>query len=167
MILAVQHDSGRGEQVSRAHERAETVTASSALEPVLVVLVDVRAERLGVMRALLQASGMAAVVGAAEDRDGAVEEVLRIGADLVIVEIQMPVPEGLAIIGALRVRFPDLRIVVCSFDQAAESKRRASEEGADAYLSKPLDLPALRALLRRFADTPRRPRLDEGVTAAQ
>jgi two-component system, NarL family, captular synthesis response regulator RcsB len=122
-----------------------------------VVLVDARPERLQVMRMLLDGSGLVSVVGEAHTRNGAVEEVGRAGADLVIVEIQMPVDEGLATVASLRRHFPALRVVVCSFDQNAATRQLASENGADAYLGKPIDLGRFGDLLRVFATTTREP----------
>jgi DNA-binding NarL/FixJ family response regulator len=136
------------------------VTEAAALAPARVILVDVRAERLGVMRATLDASGLAAVIGAADTKRGVIEEVGRSSPDLVIVEIQMPVEEGLATIAVLRQHFPGLRIVVCTFHQDADTKRRARKDGADAYIGKPLDLAGLGALLRGFAATRRQPGLE-------
>ena len=140
---------------------------SFATALVRVVLVDARPERLRVMRMLLDASGLVTVVGEADSRDGAIEEVGRAGADLAIIEIQMPVDEGLATIAALRQRFPEVRIVVCSFDQNAATRRLAAENGSDAYLGKPIDLGRFADLLRVFATSTRQPAGDTMVTGAQ
>jgi DNA-binding NarL/FixJ family response regulator len=115
-----------------------------------VVIVDVRAERLRVTRSLLERSGLVDVVGETDSQTGALEVVARTSADLVLLEIQMPIDEGVATVGALRALFPDLRVVVCSFHQEAVARQRALEGGADAYLTKPIHLAALRALLGQF-----------------
>lgn len=122
-----------------------------------VVLVDVRAERLGVMRTLLDGTGLVTVIGEADTQEGALAEVARCRADVVVVEIQMPVAQGLATVAALRQEFPDLRIVVCSFHLGAETQRLALENGADTYLAKPVDVAALGRLLRLYATTTREP----------
>jgi len=122
-----------------------------------VVLVDVRAERLAVMRTLLDGTGLVRVIGEADTQERALDEVARCGADVVVVEIQMPVAEGLATVSALRLRFPDLRIVVCSFHLGAETQRLALENGADTYIAKPVDVRALGRLLRLYASTSREP----------
>jgi DNA-binding NarL/FixJ family response regulator len=122
-----------------------------------VVLVDVRSERLAVMRTLLDGTGLVSVVGEADTQERALEEIARCRADVVVVEIQMPVDAGLATVAALRQRFPDLRIVVCSFHLGAETQRLALENGADTYLAKPVDIAALGRLLRLYATTTRQP----------
>ncbi|GAC1532208.1 MAG: hypothetical protein NVS3B12_09540 [Acidimicrobiales bacterium] len=118
-----------------------------------VVIVDVRNERLRVTRSLLERSGLVDVVGDADSQASALELVERIGADLVLLEIQMPIDEGVATVVALRASFPDLRVVVCSFHQEADARRRALEGGADAYLTKPIHLAALRDLLRQLSSS--------------
>lgn len=128
-----------------------------------VVLVDVRPERRAVMRTLLEGSGMLSVVGEADSALGAVEEVGRTVAEVAIVEIQ-PVDDGLATVATLRQHFPQLRIVVCSFHQGAATKRSATDNGADAYLAKPVDYPSLRALLQQFVASKAEP---EAVTAGE
>jgi DNA-binding NarL/FixJ family response regulator len=151
---------------------AEAQEVASKAEPVVqaltrVVLVDARPERLHVMRMLLDDSGLVSVVGEAHSKDAAVEEAGRACADLVIVEIQMPVDEGLATVAALRHHFPAIRVVVCSFEQNADTRRLAGENGSDAYLGKPIDLGRFGDLLRLFATTPREPTSEGMVTGGQ
>ncbi|MGH2719140.1 MAG: response regulator [Actinomycetota bacterium] len=116
-----------------------------------VVLIDSRPDRMGVMRALLEGTGLAAVVGEANTKAAAVEEVGKSLPDVAFVEIQIPVAEGLQTVAELHDAFPQVRIVVCSFHQDAETLARARENGADAYLDKPVDFTGLRKLLAKFS----------------
>ena len=119
-----------------------------------VVLVDARAERRRLVRQVLEGPGvMATVIGEADSQPAALALLDRQDADLVILEIQMPVQEGLETIAALRDRFSRLRIVVCSFHRDRATKERALDQGADAYLDKPVSAVDLKAVLARlFAD---------------
>ncbi len=130
-----------------------------------VVLIDVRAERMAVMRTLLEGTELVSVVGEADSEAAALAEVERGHADLAVVEVQMPVVAGLAMVSALRARFPELRIVVCSFHLLSATKDQALENGADDYLAKPVDVRALGRLLRHYAATPR-PRAVAAMPAA-
>jgi CheY-like chemotaxis protein len=113
-----------------------------------VVLVDVRSERRAVMRRVVeQALGdgtVLAEVGTASEALAAVEHQ---GADVVVVEVQLPLAGGLAVIAALRVAYPALAIVVCTFHRDAATQRSAEEAGADAYLVKPVNSRDLRQAL--------------------
>ncbi len=104
-----------------------------------VVLIDARPDRRAVMRQVFEHSGVdAAVVGEADGEAKAIALVEQERADLAVIELPLPVAQGLAIITALRSRFPDLAIVVISFNTDAVVKEQAVASGADAYLVKPV-----------------------------
>jgi DNA-binding NarL/FixJ family response regulator len=113
-----------------------------------VVLVDPREARRAIMHYFIDQCPVLTVVGLAADLDEAVTQIRAEQADVALVEIQMPLAEGLATIEALRAAFPDLRIVVCSFHDDAETRSAAQERGADGYLAKP---PSAFDLLRLVA----------------
>ena len=118
-----------------------------------VVLVDARADRRSVMRQVFEHSGVdAAVVGEADGGTDAVALVEQHRADLAVVELPLPVADGLAAVAALRRRFPDLAIVVISFNTDVAVKEQAKAEGADAYLVKPVNA---REVVAAMPDTPR------------
>src|SRR5712691_11220143 len=91
-----------------------------------VVLVDTRPERRQLVRHLVESTGLVATdIGEAANTAEAVELLDREDRDVVVVEIQMPVSQGLETIAALRSHSPGLRIVVCSFHCAPATKERA------------------------------------------
>jgi len=112
-----------------------------------IVLIDPRSERRAVTRLLIGGCPALAVVGVAADLGAAVVQIRSEQADAALVEIQMPVTEGLAAIAALREGFPDLRILVCSFRDDAATREAAREAGADGFLKKPLEVSALLRLV--------------------
>jgi len=116
---------------------------------VRVVMIDDRHDRRQLMSYVVEQAGDdVTVVGYADGPVSAVEAVDRLKANAVVLEIQLPVTQGLDTISALRDDFPDLRIVVCSFHQDATTKRAALARGADAYVVKPLSPRDLHQLLR-------------------
>ena len=130
-----------------------TVSADPGVIPgpdleVRVVVIDDRHDRRQLMSFVLEQAGDVTVVGYADGPLSAVEAVDRLGANAVVVEIQLPVTQGLDTISALRDDFPALAIIVCSFHTDAPTKRAALDCGADAYLVKPVSLGDLRAVLR-------------------
>ena len=78
-----------------------------------------------------QAGDDVSVVGYADGPVSAVDAVGRLNANVVVLEIQLPVTQGLDTISALRDDFPALRIVVCSFHQDAshETVRHGAGRG--------------------------------------
>lgn len=116
---------------------------------VRVVVIDGRHDRRELMRYVVEQGGPdVSVVGYADGQDSAVEAVDRLQANAVLLEIQLPVDQGLDTISSLRHDYPALRIIVCSFHQDPITKRAALARGADAYLIKPLSPRDLHSLLR-------------------
>ena len=128
-------------QTDTSSETVAPISEPEAIEPrIRVVLVDPRADRRSVMRQVFQHSGVdAGVVAEANGGADAVVMVEQHHADLVVVELPLPVADGLATIAELRQRFPDLAIVVISFNTDAAVKEEATAAGADAYLVKPVN----------------------------
>jgi CheY-like chemotaxis protein len=136
-----------------------TVEAAGGGPDLRILIIDNRPDRREVMRHLVGATGAAAPDIA---EAGSVAEATALldcgGCDVVVVEIQLPVAVGLETIAALRSRWPDSKIVVCSFHREEATKARAQAQGADAYLDKPVSTLALQDVLRGFA-TELRPEL--------
>jgi len=77
-------------------------------------VVDVRSERRELIRHLVEGTGLAGPdVEEADSGAKAVELLDRADRDVAVVEIQMPVDQGLEAITALRRRSAELEIVVC------------------------------------------------------
>jgi DNA-binding response OmpR family regulator len=116
---------------------------------VRVVVIDDRRDRRDLMSYVVEQAGAdVSVVGYADGPVSAVEAVDRLNANAAVVEIQLPISQGLDTISTLRDDFPALRILVCSFHHDPTTKRAALARGADAYLVKPLSPRELHRLLR-------------------
>ena len=128
-----------------------TFESSATTELVRVMLVDARPERRELIRHLVDGTGLAGLdVGQASSGSEAVELLDQADRDVAVVEIQMPVDEGLETIAALRFRSADLRIVVCSFHRDPVTKERALSRGADVYLDKPVSSDTLKGVFQQF-----------------
>jgi DNA-binding NarL/FixJ family response regulator len=119
-----------------------------------VVLIDPRPERRAITSVLVERCAALTVVGLAASLGEAEPQIRAERADVALVEIQMPVSEGLATIAALRGRFPGLRIVVCSFHGDSATREAARVQGADGYLTKPLHVADLVMLAVACARAP-------------
>jgi DNA-binding NarL/FixJ family response regulator len=104
-----------------------------------VALVDSRPERRQVMRHVVEGGVTGAVV--VVEADTADDAIAGIGAhdvEIVVVEIQMPVDDGLRTVTALRQHYPTLGIIVCSFRSDPQIQTEARLLGADRYFCKPV-----------------------------
>jgi signal transduction histidine kinase/ligand-binding sensor domain-containing protein/DNA-binding response OmpR family regulator len=73
--------------------------------------------------------------------------------DLVLMDMQMPVMDGLEATRRIRAAEQGRRtpIVALTADAMTGARERCLQAGADDYLTKPLELPRLRALVERYA----------------
>jgi two-component system response regulator DegU len=126
---------------------ASADASAEGLTEVRVVAVDTRSPRRQLIRRLLERFVAPAEIAEADSKKEAIELVDRFHPDLVVLEIQMPLEEGLDTITALRLISPPPRIVVCSFHRDAATIQGALDRGADAYLTKPVNLADLKPFL--------------------
>jgi DNA-binding NarL/FixJ family response regulator len=117
------------------------------LDDVRVVAIDSRSERRHVIRRLLEHCFEPGQIAEADSRETAIELVGRCRPEVVVLEVAMPLEEGLDTITALRLMSPPPRIVVCSFRRDAGTVQAALDRGADAYVTKPASSAELRAAL--------------------
>jgi DNA-binding NtrC family response regulator len=67
--------------------------------------------------------------------------------EAVITDLRMPIMDGLQLLGALRHAEPSLPVIVITGHSDTLSVQRAAEQGAYAYLRKPVDTVKLKSVL--------------------
>lgn len=111
-----------------------------------VLLVDDAEDLRDLVRLSMQRSEHLDVVGEAADGAAGVEQARLLQPDVVVLDLAMPVMDGLQALPLIRAAVPDVRVIVLSgFNEAtmAEEARRA---GADHYFVKGRSLHDLVAL---------------------
>jgi DNA-binding NarL/FixJ family response regulator len=76
------------------------------------------------------------VCGEAENGREAVEKVDELHPDLVILDLSMPLLNGIEAAREIRRRAPNVKIVIFSMHDSARIAEEAKNAGADAYLAK-------------------------------
>lgn len=90
----------------------------------------------------------------ANDGQEAVEKCLaEQGIDLVLMDIKMPVKNGYEATRIIKEFRPELPIIAQTAYSTADANSKALSAGCDAYISKPIDISALRELLNKFLIT--------------
>ena len=108
--------------------------------PVTVVVADDHpVVRQGIV-ALLESEDGIEVVAAVEDGRAAADAALELRPSLTVIDLRMPVMDGVAAIGAILDAWPDARILVLTTYDTDEAIVRAVEAGASGYVLK--DTPA-------------------------
>ena len=118
-------------------------------QPTLAVVEDDRAFREEVLLPVLAHSGFSAV-GMAGALDLYRSMMLR-SYDLVLLDIGLPDEDGLSIAAHLRSLSPRIGIVMLTGYDSGKDRMRGLRAGADAYLSKPVDMEELVTTLRNLA----------------
>jgi len=72
----------------------------------------------------------------------------------VLSDINMPGMDGLALLGEIRQRFPDLPVMIVTAYGDDERRRQAWENGAAEFFTKPVDFDHLKEQLRRLPRAP-------------
>lgn len=93
------------------------------------------------IREILEAQGYQ-VVEASDGRE-ALQKIAETEPDLVLLDIQMPVLDGFAVLRELRQNFSTLRVVALTAYAMRGDREKALAAGFDAYLPKPVDATAL------------------------
>jgi DNA-binding NarL/FixJ family response regulator len=105
-------------------------------ERVRVVIVDDQRLFAEALEAILSTDGRISVVGRAEDGRGALEMAHEHKPDVVLMDIAMPVMDGIDATRALTEQLPDTRVIVLTGSAANHDVSRARSAGAAGYVTK-------------------------------
>ena len=132
-----------------------TPTAVSSLsqstKPLRVVIVDDTPDLRDVLRLALIRGGMD-VVAEAQDGVTGIEAVRLERPDIVLLDLAMPVMDGLEALPSIRRLAPQAKIIVLSGFGATQMSERAMTMGADGYLQKGMALKRILEYVREIAD---------------
>ena len=124
----------------RRRSRPRTAGLGSAavtdLPRLRVVLADDTAAYRVMLRVILELDGRFEVVGEAANGKEAVELTGKLTPDAIVLDLAMPVMDGLQALPAIRAASPATTIVVLSGFARGQVDRVALDRGADAYLEK-------------------------------
>lgn len=119
--------------------------------PIRAVIVDDTDDIRDLLRIVLRRAGYDVVAEAADGRAG-IEIVREHRPDLVLLDLAMPVLDGLEALPTLRDLVPDATILVLSGFGAEQMAERALAAGADGYVEKGQPLAALLGVIRELTD---------------
>lgn len=119
---------------------------------VRIIVADDASEMRLLLKLGLRRSGKIEIVGEAGDGREAIDLVERHRPDVVLLDISMPVMDGLQAAREIKARYPATLIVMFSGFRAADLADRARDAGADRYIEKTADLSALEAGILEVMD---------------
>ena len=104
--------------------------------PVRVLLVDDDRDFLESLRPLIEHQPVLTVAGTADNGLDAIELADELDPDAVVIDLHMPVVDGVTAVARLRKDHPSLCLIALTGDPAPELHRAVTEAGADAVLMK-------------------------------
>ena len=130
---------------------------ASAGSRLRVVIADDASAMRALLRRMLEDSPAFEIVGEAGDGEEAVRLARTFHPDLVLLDVAMPIMDGLEAIPRIRRSSPESRIVVLSAMEAGQVRDRAMTSGADAFIEKRL---LSDSLIQRLVEACRMPHDD-------
>jgi len=118
------------------------------MKPIRILLVDDHALFRQGIKSLLVSNPELEVVGEAENGKEAVEKTRVLQPDVILMDIQMPVCDGLEATALIRSEFPNVKIVMLTVSEEDENLFEAIKRGAQGFLSKKIQPQALFQTLR-------------------
>lgn len=133
-------------------ETDESLTARSARPARVVIADDHELARAG-LRAMLSAEPDIVVVGEARDGAEAIALCRGLGPDVVLMDVRMPVLDGLAATRAIKAELPTISVIIVTIYENPDYLFQALKAGAAGYVLKDATqhqlATALRQVLRR------------------
>jgi len=119
-----------------------------------VLVVDDAANLRELLTLLLEIEDDFEVVGTASDGRQAIEAAVSLQPDVILLDLAMPVMDGLQALPALREHLPQARIVIFSGFEHQALAEEALQAGADAYIEKGTSVTQLVTELRELRRRP-------------
>jgi DNA-binding NarL/FixJ family response regulator len=119
-----------------------------------VLIVDDAANLRELLTLLLEVEDDFEVVGTAADGEQAIAAAEALRPDVVLLDLAMPVMDGLQALPILRMHVPNARIVIFSGFEHEALATKALRAGADAYIEKGTSVTQLVARLRELRRRP-------------
>jgi two-component system alkaline phosphatase synthesis response regulator PhoP len=129
----------------------EGLSMSTRRETHRVLIVDDDPDVVTLLTDLLEAEGYE-VLYARNGIDGLVEGIKRRPVDVVILDVMLPLTDGLTILRLLKATRPEMRIVMLTAKADAGDIAEGFRSGCDAYVTKPFEPRKLVAEVRRLTE---------------
>ena len=130
------------------------ISAAKRARSVRVVIIDDTHDLRELLRLALTRGGLE-VVGEAGDGLSGIECVRLEKPDVVLLDLSMPVMDGLEALPTIRRLVPQAKIVVLSGFGATQMSEKAMTIGADGYLQKGMALKRIIEYVKEIVDAPR------------
>jgi DNA-binding NarL/FixJ family response regulator len=116
-----------------------------------VLAVDDHKLMLEAISAALEQADDVELVGVAHTGSEALTVIPRVNPDVVLLDMRMPMMDGLTTLGHIRKRFPNVKVVILSAIEEPEQIHAALRQGASSFVVKHIDPRDLASAIRQAA----------------
>jgi DNA-binding NarL/FixJ family response regulator len=116
-----------------------------------VLAVDDHKLMLEAIKAALERADDVELVGVAQTGSEALTLIPRLNPDVVLLDVRMPLMDGLTALGHIRKRHPDVKVVILSAIEEPEQIQAALRQGASSFVVKNIDPRDLASAIRQAA----------------
>ena len=106
------------------------------------------------IRGLLDQQSTWTVCGEADNGEEAIKQVLALKPDLVLMDISMPIMNGIEATKKIRSQSPGTRIIILSMHDSVHVEQQVKEAGANAFLNKSSSTESLQAMIHEILKRP-------------
>lgn len=137
------------EPVFNTSVEAQQEPAQTGFRRIRTVVVDDSETFLQVVCELLELDPLVDLVARADKGGEAIETVMKLKPDLVLMDVHMPYLDGLTLAWFFKQRFPSARVVLMSTDNTPDLRAACEDSGALDFVHKENFRHEFRAVLRR------------------
>ncbi len=111
------------------------------MKPTRILIVDDVPQVRRELRTLLPLLDSIEIAGEAEDGQGAIELAIALQPDIILMDVEMPIVDGLAATRSIKQQCPASRVIVLTIHGDEATRAKSQSAGADAFVDKaaPLD----------------------------
>lgn len=121
----------------------------SEISPARLVIVDDHALIRAGLRSMLEAEPDLQIVGEAANGREAIQLCHRLQPDVVLMDLRMPVMDGVAATQAIKAECPSTHVIILTIRDSPDYLNGAREAGADAYLLKEISHQEIATAIRQ------------------
>ena len=118
------------------------------MKPINVIIVEDQLLILNSLKIILNATEDIEVVGSALNGQEALQQIEQLLPDIVLMDVNMPVMDGLEATRIAKEKWPSVKIIMLTTMQTRESAIGALDAGAEGYILKAIDPMDLAAAIR-------------------
>ncbi|MGE5398737.1 MAG: AAA family ATPase [Chitinophagales bacterium] len=133
------------------------------MQDIRVVITDDISQTRENVRMLLELEKNIKVVGEAGNGDEALELVRVTNPDVVLMDVNMPIMDGIRATELLSVHFPQVAVIIISVQGEQEYMKKAMMAGAKEYITKPFTADELTSTIKRVVELERKRKVNVAV----